>query len=785
MEDACDRARVDARADSGLGGLSQRPGSRRTPNRGRRRDALGSRDSRRQRPCAHGQGVGSPRRGWRCDGRRSALRTANGPTIRGGSSGWRSSTSRCLLRRAILSTGRSTRWRRRPSSGADATRLFYLEVLRWWNERFAAAIAAVAAAPSGAVVVHCAVGKDRTGLISALLLRRRRGVDPRYRGRLRAQLVEPRVALAALGRRRRRRARARAPPTDGRLPCWVDAGRPRRSRGRARLDRGVPSLGGSRRDDRSPLPALASVADVLAIFGPTASGKTAVAEAVAERIPAELVSADSMQVYRGLPILTNQSAPPARLVAIWPLSHEASRRRVPARSRTPRSTRSSRRVGRRSSSAARASTSARRSPTSSCRRRRRRARGSAGSAFYDERGRRGGTRRAGRARSPRRRARRTRTTAGASSVRSSSPRRARRCGRRETGSGRRDAPPDALVGLDVPQDDARAADRRADAGDVRGRRGGGGPARARRRRSRRPRAQIMGLREVAELPRAEADRGDRRAHAPLRRLPAEVAAPHSRRRHDRRGPAPDEVADEIAISFESGTRSATATSSLERAELGRPLEPRAARGGSATPVRDRRRRRARGPGGRRRRGRVAIWNPDGSRAELSGNGTRIAARGSRAQRRRRRHGARPGRRLRGARGGTARSRWSSGAVDVSAPETIEVDGERVELTPVSVGNPHAVVRREPARGAAAARPAARAARALPGADERPARPGRRLHDDQRRSSGSAARGRPSASGSSAVAVAAAAIANGWCESPTRSPSRRRARRRSPPRRARR
>jgi tRNA dimethylallyltransferase len=53
---------------------------------------------------------------------------------------------------------------------------------------------------------------------------------------------------------------------------------------------------------------------VLAIFGPTASGKTAVAEAVAERIPAELVSADAMQVYRGLPILTNQSDRPARLV---------------------------------------------------------------------------------------------------------------------------------------------------------------------------------------------------------------------------------------------------------------------------------------------------------------------------------------------------------------------------------------------------------------------------------------------------------------------------------------
>jgi tRNA dimethylallyltransferase len=68
-----------------------------------------------------------------------------------------------------------------------------------------------------------------------------------------------------------------------------------------------------------------SVTDlVLAVFGPTASGKSAVAEAVAERIPAELVSADAMQAYRGLPILTNQPDRPTRLVAIWPLDHEAS-----------------------------------------------------------------------------------------------------------------------------------------------------------------------------------------------------------------------------------------------------------------------------------------------------------------------------------------------------------------------------------------------------------------------------------------------------------------------------
>ncbi len=62
---------------------------------------------------------------------------------------------------------------------------------------------------------------------------------------------------------------------------------------------------------------------VIAIFGPTASGKSAVAEEIAAQLPAEVVSADSMQVYRGLPILTNRDRN-ARLVGIWPLEHEAS-----------------------------------------------------------------------------------------------------------------------------------------------------------------------------------------------------------------------------------------------------------------------------------------------------------------------------------------------------------------------------------------------------------------------------------------------------------------------------
>ena len=59
--------------------------------------------------------------------------------------------------------------------------------------------------------------------------------------------------------------------------------------------------------------------EVIALFGPTASGKSAVAEATAELLGTEIVSADALQVYRGLPILTNQPTTPTRLVGIrWP-----------------------------------------------------------------------------------------------------------------------------------------------------------------------------------------------------------------------------------------------------------------------------------------------------------------------------------------------------------------------------------------------------------------------------------------------------------------------------------
>lgn len=63
---------------------------------------------------------------------------------------------------------------------------------------------------------------------------------------------------------------------------------------------------------------------VVALFGPTASGKTAVAGILRERLGADVVSADSAALYRGIPILTAAPAYPARLVGIVPLDEDVS-----------------------------------------------------------------------------------------------------------------------------------------------------------------------------------------------------------------------------------------------------------------------------------------------------------------------------------------------------------------------------------------------------------------------------------------------------------------------------
>ncbi len=54
---------------------------------------------------------------------------------------------------------------------------------------------------------------------------------------------------------------------------------------------------------------------VIALFGPTGVGKTAVAVSVATRLEVRVLSCDSMQIYRGFPILTNQPSAAERAAA--------------------------------------------------------------------------------------------------------------------------------------------------------------------------------------------------------------------------------------------------------------------------------------------------------------------------------------------------------------------------------------------------------------------------------------------------------------------------------------
>ncbi|MCL4289245.1 MAG: diaminopimelate epimerase [Thermoleophilia bacterium] len=166
------------------------------------------------------------------------------------------------------------------------------------------------------------------------------------------------------------------------------------------------------------------------------------------------------------------------------------------------------------------------------------------------------------------------------------------------------------------------------------------------------------------------------------------------------------------------------------------------------------------------RAEIVIWNPDGSTAELSGNGTRIAARWLAE-----RSGTGRVEVTVGPRVVTARMRDGAlvetglGRVEVGPPETLDVAGEPIEVTPVSVGNPHVVVRREPDAGEL---------RRLGPLLERHPRFPQRTNVQVARVDGShdvtaavweRGAGETPASGTSACAVAAAAIAWGLCESP--------------------
>jgi diaminopimelate epimerase len=166
------------------------------------------------------------------------------------------------------------------------------------------------------------------------------------------------------------------------------------------------------------------------------------------------------------------------------------------------------------------------------------------------------------------------------------------------------------------------------------------------------------------------------------------------------------------------------------------------------------------------RAEIVIWNPDGSTAELSGNGTRIAARWLA-----RRAGVEEVVVAVGPREVTARMRGGlmveteMGRVEVGPMETLAVDGSEIEFTPVSVGNPHAVIRRDPDR--------ADLLRLGPLVENHERFPARTNVQLVRVDSPSEATvgvwergaGETLSSGTSAVAVAGAAVANGWVENP--------------------
>ena len=167
---------------------------------------------------------------------------------------------------------------------------------------------------------------------------------------------------------------------------------------------------------------------------------------------------------------------------------------------------------------------------------------------------------------------------------------------------------------------------------------------------------------------------------------------------------------------------------------------------------------------------VVIWNPDGSVAEMSGNGTRIAAawllRESGASHVEIETGGRrvPAEPV----GADGTIRQALGEVTVSGNEGLDLAGEAVTLVPVDLGNPHAVVLRETLSRDDLLRLG-------PAIETHPRFPDRTNVQLARQDSPDAlsvlvwerGAGETPASGSSAVAVAAAAVARGWSRSPVR------------------
>ena len=160
---------------------------------------------------------------------------------------------------------------------------------------------------------------------------------------------------------------------------------------------------------------------------------------------------------------------------------------------------------------------------------------------------------------------------------------------------------------------------------------------------------------------------------------------------------------------------------------------------------------------------VTIWNPDGSTAEMSGNGVRIAARWLAAV-----TGASTvtietaGRHIVARMLDGLQAETDVGEFEVGAPEQLE----GIELIAASVGNPHAVIRLdEPTREDLL--------RLGPLVENHPRFPARTNVQLVRVDGGhdltvlvwERGAGETSSSGSSSVAAAAVAVEHGWCLSP--------------------
>jgi len=170
-----------------------------------------------------------------------------------------------------------------------------------------------------------------------------------------------------------------------------------------------------------------------------------------------------------------------------------------------------------------------------------------------------------------------------------------------------------------------------------------------------------------------------------------------------------------------------------------------------------------------RRAVVRIWNPDGSTAELSGNGTRIAAAWLL------RESGLPeveieteSKLVRAVPGAPDMVRQELGLVSVGDDEVLDVAGERLGIVTADVGNPHAVVLRD----ALSRDDLLRLGPAIETHPRFPRRTNVQLAIPESPDKISVlvwerGAGETAASGSSAVAVAAVAVARGWCSSPVR------------------